>query len=243
MFKDRLNRALGYPISAGGTHNYPTYDSVLTFLNNVYFGTYEGVEVETSVLKSLRAKKLEEFGPFLTRIKYSPDRYIASDFVQSADITLIGKTGDCDDFARFTSLYLDVHRDELGITDVGQAVLFSTSFAHAVAWCKIGDYYYTFDLQSIYKTTNLIDGIYYSFYRGDIVEDVVIYVYGVDSSQEIKGRVTARDDIQIIYPTGEPVVEYVWDYVDEDTYAKIVLSNNVVYVLFVLFWFIFLALW
>lgn len=220
-FKNRLDKLIT-PAIGGEGYTYPDYNAILSFLNKTYKGTFEDIDTELLIIR--RSSKeittpLDISSKILSKITYTVDDLISPDFIQATDITLFSQRGDCDDFARAASMFLDVNKSKLRIIKAGQAVLFAPEAAHAVAWGLSYDKkYYIFDTHNVYITDNLTDGLYYSFFRVGHTNDVVIYVYEVNSFNSIDSRVQAlgEESLRVLYPSEVPKIDKLYYFGNND---------------------------
>ena len=217
-FSSRVKRLVESDVTG---YNFYTYQEMANFLNTVYYGTFDSKDFEIGALAKYSddISNIDDFGDkILANVRYSKDVFVSKDYVQTADITMFSKQGDCDDFARLTSMFLDYNKNKLGLSEVGQAVIFDAEIAHALCWAKSkAGMYSVFDIHNVYLSNSLADGLYYSFYKLGRTDDVVMYVYKVDTSKPVNQRVIeiADESQRVLYPTGIPAIEA------SKTYAKL----------------------
>jgi hypothetical protein len=183
----------------------PAYEK---YLNSVYYGTVEGKPIEDDTVKGAIAYLNKNVGGgfekqlayLLTLIRYRDDMMFAFygqqqffDGPQSADITLMVRSGDCEDFARVVAC-IGAH---MGYKSYILLMLHGNS-GHAVGVIEKDGKFFAYDIYDL-TTSSSIGGIarkYSSKYS-------VFFLYDFTISEPITRRVKFA---ALISPTGESYV-------------------------------------
>ena len=147
------------------------------FLNNVYYGVDPRITddngnlepIEISVIEQVREnikKEAETFHDEMEKVmrlinyRFEPDYYplgLVPDFAQTADITLLSGTGDCEDIARVVCAY----GAYVGYKTYILLMLGENEYGymgHAVGIVKVNDRYYAYELDRMIES-DTVEGI------------------------------------------------------------------------------------
>lgn len=188
---------------------YDFYQSTLKFLNNIYYGIMNEKPIEDILFKTDGAKDpIKEVASTLSKIRYDADHLISLDFPQSADVTLLRRAGDCEDFARLAACVLYANKVSSKIV-VMYREKDDRIDGHAVCLATIGDKNYVFDVHHMIQADTLQDALsYYAFLGYDI-----FFIYNFDMTKKITERITPDEPYTVNVTRGTYIKI---PYIDED---------------------------